>query len=417
MEVSGRSVPATTRIQHALGDLPRSLDETRERTFLEIAAEKRNHAHRLFQCLAVSVRPLRVQELAKILANPFQVDGSLPPNNTHWRPETPGEAVLSACSSLVAVVNVDGSTVVQLSHFSVIELLTSERLLHIGRNLSGLYVLPRSAHTTFAKACLCVLLYGHTDKNGMENCSLFIYAARHGVYHSQFDTLFRGPMSATKFSIPPTRPEAAPFYCAVLCGFCDLIKYLVLTPPSPVNARAGYHATPLHATATTGNVNIMRLPLNNSAEANTLDDQGWRPLRRVLRSGDIDILKLLLEHQADLILLGNDEEAPLFLSSHDGNIPVAQILGVVWLLIQNGAAVDSQDDKGWPPLQLASQYGHLNVVQELVSCGANVHAQKHDFWTVSHLAPDVGNIEVAEALLVHGAVVDMKHTKSEPPWT
>ena len=415
MEVLRRSVPAT--IRHALDDLPRSLDETHERVFLEIAAEKRNYPHRLFQCLVVSVRPLRVQEPAKILANPF--DGSLPTNNTHWRPETPEEAVLFACSSLVAVVNVDGSSVVQFSHFSVIEFLTSKRLNTRG-NLSGLYILPQSAHTTLAlaKAFLSALPDDHTDKNGMEDSSLFIYAARHWVYHSQFDTLFREPMSATKFAIPPIRQEAAPLYYAILCRFCDLIKYLVLTPPSLVNAKGGYHATPLHATVTTGNVNTMRLLFNNGAEVNTLDDQGWSPFHRVSRSGDLDVLKLLLEHQADVDILGNEEEAPLFLASHDGNVEVARILlriGVVWLLIQNGAAVDSQDDKGWPPLQLASQYGPLDVVQELVSCGANVNAQKHDLWTVLHLAPEVGSIEVAEALLVHGAAVDMKNTKSESP--
>jgi ankyrin repeat protein len=375
-----------------LDDLPRSLDGTHGRVVLEIAAEKRNYAHRLFKCLVVSVRPLRVQELSKTLAIRF--DGSPPTNKTHWLPETPEEVVLSACSSLVAVVNVDGSSVVQFSHFSVREFLTSECLLNTGRNLSGLYILPHSTNTTFAKDCLCVLLDGHSDKNGMESSSLFIYAARHWVYHSQFDTL------------------------AILCRFCDIIEYLVLTPPSLVNAKGGYYAIPLHATVTTGNVNIMRLLFNNGNEVNTLDDQGWSPLHRLLRSGDLDILKLFLEHQADVDILGNDEESLLFLTSHDGNVQVARILlriGVVWLSSQNGAAVDSQDDKCWPPLQLASQYGHLDVVQEFVSCGANVDAQKHDFWTVSHLAPDVGNIEIAEALFVHGAAVDMKNTKSETP--
>jgi hypothetical protein len=45
-----------------------------------------------------------------------------------WRPENPRDTVLSTCPSLIAVVNVDGSPVIQFSHFSVKEYLAPRRI-------------------------------------------------------------------------------------------------------------------------------------------------------------------------------------------------------------------------------------------------------------------------------------------------
>src|SRR5712671_5290789 len=146
-----------TVIRRTLDELPETLDETYERTLLGIEKEKREFAHRLFQCLTVAVRPLHIDELAEVLAIRFDV-GSLPEYHEDWRSENGQEAVLSACSSLIAVVNVDGSPVVQFSHFSVKEFLTSDRLANSTENLSAYHVLTLAAPAILAQASLGVLL-------------------------------------------------------------------------------------------------------------------------------------------------------------------------------------------------------------------------------------------------------------------
>jgi hypothetical protein len=62
--------------------MPKTLDETYERALLEIDEDMRQDAQRLFQCLSVSIRPLRVEELAEILAIRFNAEifPSLTPN-------------------------------------------------------------------------------------------------------------------------------------------------------------------------------------------------------------------------------------------------------------------------------------------------------------------------------------------------
>ena len=94
------------RIRRALDELPKSLDETYERTLEDIGDQNWEYAHRLFQCVAAASRPLSVAELAEFLAFDFEAE-STPEYLEEWRPEDPGHAVFSTCSSLLAVVNVD----------------------------------------------------------------------------------------------------------------------------------------------------------------------------------------------------------------------------------------------------------------------------------------------------------------------
>ena len=175
-------------VGHALDKLPESLDETYERTLLGIRKERREFAHRLFQCLTVAVRPLRVDELAEVLAIRFY-PGQLSQYHVDWQLDDAQDAVLSTCSSLISVVTVDGSLVVQFAHFSVKEFLTSERLAKLTEDLSHFHVVPCSAHTIFAQASLSVLLHlgDRVDKDRIKKFPFAQYAAQHWVDHGRFE--------------------------------------------------------------------------------------------------------------------------------------------------------------------------------------------------------------------------------------
>jgi hypothetical protein len=86
-------IPA--RIRHALADLPETLDETYKRTLREISKANQGVAHRIFQFVAVAVRPLRVEELAELLAFDFDA-GPIAKFHEDWRLEDPIHAILSS---------------------------------------------------------------------------------------------------------------------------------------------------------------------------------------------------------------------------------------------------------------------------------------------------------------------------------
>src|ERR1019366_4035123 len=105
--------------RRTLDELPESLDETYERVLKEIKRPNRDHARRLLQCLVAAIWPLRVKELAEVLAVDFRDEEGMPKLNPNWRWEDQEQALLTSCSSLITIVESYGSRIVQFSHFSV----------------------------------------------------------------------------------------------------------------------------------------------------------------------------------------------------------------------------------------------------------------------------------------------------------
>src|ERR1035438_6101358 len=102
-------------VRRTLDELPESLDETYERVLKGIKKPNREHARRLLQCLVVAIRPLRVEELAEVLAVDFDNVEGIPKLNPNWRWEDEEQALLTSCSSLIAIVESGKSRVVQFS--------------------------------------------------------------------------------------------------------------------------------------------------------------------------------------------------------------------------------------------------------------------------------------------------------------
>ena len=415
----------------------KTLDETYERALMEIDEEMRQYAQRLFQCLAVSIRPLRVEELAEILAVQFDA-GALPEFNPDWRLGDAEGAVLSVCSNLISVVDVNGSQVVQFSHFSVKEFLSSDRLAVAREDLSGYHIVPHLAHAILAQASLSVLLQldDRIDKDSIRNFPLSGYAAQHWVDHGQFgnvsstiqvamERLFNpdqpyfsawvwiydidSPWNGSMSTMHPERPQAAPLYYAVLCGFPGLIEHLITTYPGDVDAKPGSCKSPLLAAFIKGDIDTASLLLQQGADANVRDEHHTSPLHQASRGGRIDIVRLLLDHDADVDLRGTSDATPLGWASRTGQINVSR------LLLQRGANVNSQNAKGKSPLHGAAKYGHLEVVRLLIESGATIDPQAKTGWTPLYMASISGYVKIAELLINKGADARSRDNNDETP--
>ena len=419
-------------IPRILDELPTTLDETYERTLMEIPEERWKHAHRLFQCLIASFRPLRIEELAEILAIRFESE------TTHglikgWRPEDRENAVLSACSSLIAVVEVDGSPVVQFSHFSVEEFLTSDRLSMAQlRSVSRYHIPLEPAHKILAQACLVTLLQldGHIDKNGLKNYPLAFYAAQHWFKHARFgDVLLsvgdgvgqlfdsgKPHFSAwiwihdvnrdwQKRSIEdiidehPSAPMKTPLYYSAACGLPSLAEKLITILPNDVNSPEGADWSPLYTAVNTGHLDVARLLLDHGADPNRVTCS-WTPLHNASFAGNSDGIQLLLDHGADVdFKLANSDETPLHLAA------LAQHVTAVQKLLEYGADVNNHTKYGWTPIHFASREGNFEGVRLLVRYGANVNDMDEAGWTGLHWASMRGNLETTRTLLECGADV------------
>ena len=426
-----------------LGELPKTLDETYERTLMGIDQEKQVYANRLFQCLAISTRPLRVEELAELFAIPLDPE-STSEFNIHWRPEDPDASILSACSKLVTIDHDRGDKVVQFSHFSVREYLTSDRIAN-SAPVSHFHILPKLAHTLLARACLSVLLQLDyiLDKTMIQNFPLARYAAEHWVEHAQFedvsvdiqdmmDCLFDskkphfaawlwlcdGENSQRRYrrSPSPTRPGAEPLYYAALYGFRGLVERLLDAHPQDVNAWGGYYYTPLLAALNKDHPNIALLLLERGAAAESRGRQLQTALYAASSRGYTEVVHALIDRGADLNAVCDDTDnrhhvrwTPLRVALDKGRLEIAE------LLLEHGADVDYQDNDGKNLLHIASRHSSIEITRLLLDHGVNLNAFDTCGETPLHDASSKGQITVVVLLIEHGADVNARNKSGSTP--
>ena len=385
-----------------LKELPETLDETYERILRDINKANRDLALRLLQCLTAAVRPLRVAELAEVLAVDFGVAsrGETSKLNTDWRWEDQQEAVLSTCSSLISVVDEYDDQVVQFSHFSVKEFLTSSRIADSSLDISRFHILLETAHTALAQACLVVLLRldelvdGHSIK---DKFPLARYAAEHWVDHARFENVsshIREEMEALfdpnkpHFaawlqvhdidSWPPTKSvlfyfanltreksnTATPLYYAALCGFHDLTEQLTIKHPEQVNTAGGHYVSPLAAALNGGHLKIAQLLYERGANIDVRGCYKRTLLRGVSASGQLDIVQWLLSRGADPHVQDDYDWTPLHSAAGLGHAEV------VHLLVERGTKLDAENDEGKTAFQVASERGKRDIAKFLSDLGS-----------------------------------------------
>ena len=396
LEVLRHCLPSSVRL--ILEELPESLDETYERILKEIRKPNQGHAHRLLQCLVAAVRPLRVEELAEVLAFDFNAE-EISKLNPGWRWENQEEAVMSACSSLVMIVKDGDSRVVQFSHFSVREYLTASRLAEPVKDVSRYYIRLEAAHTTLAQACLGILLRldGQVDRENIKNFPLARYAAQYWVTHARFENalshikdgmerLFdadRPHFAAWLWiydedrvwrslsTMCPRKPEAVPLYYVARLGFRDLAEHLIAEHPEHVNARGGYEQTSMHAAARGGHANVLSLLLDHGADMDVRGYFNRTPLHGAADHGRADAQQCLLDRGADFNARDRADRTPLFLAVIGGHVESAR------MLFRRGARIDGLLDNiyGRTALHWAVRGGYIQVVRLLLEHGADVDAR------------------------------------------
>jgi ankyrin repeat protein len=431
------------RIRDALGELPETLDGTYERILREIKSTNWEFARRLFLCVAVASRPLRAEELAELLAFDFKA-GPIPKFREDWRLEDPLEAVLSTCSTLLALVNVDNSPVIQFSHFSVKEFLTSTRFSDKRDTISLRYhVSMTPAHTLVAQACLGVLL--HLDKNVtngiLDQFPLAEYAAKHWTDHARFegvsenveegmkelldtnkphfaiwvwiyDPIHPSPYGRTERPFPPLR---TPLHYAAFCGLHTIINFLASRRPQDVHHQDSDNSTPLHLASRAGHIEVARSLVEHGADAKAQDNNGWTALHFSVQAGRVDLSRLLLEHGADATVYYSDRTTLLHAVVPGGSVDLVR------LLVEHGADVTAQDEDKWTPLHLSVRHRRMDLIYLLLEHGADVTAQGQDRSTPLHLAvlEDLavreGSLDFTRLLVGHGADVTAKDEQGSTP--
>ena len=387
-------------------------------------------------------RPLRVQELAEVLAVDFDDAEGIPKLNPDWRWEDEEQALLISCSSLITIVETDDFRVVQFSHFSVKEFLTSTRLANSSRDVSRYHIDLQPAHTVLAQACLGILLRTDdgVEENGIgKSSSLTGYAAKHWVTHAQSERVspflqkameylfdldkpyFSAWLVLHNIDIAPTpqssslrwfavRPTSSgtPLYYASLCGFQDLVEHLAVKHPGHVNTSGGFYLTPVAAALAGRHFQIAKFLHHNGAYLDVRQRDGDTLLHSPAWYGDVEMVQVLLDYKVDVHTRNNLGRAPLHDASDGTGVRRIRNMVQSWpdtvqLLLEHGADVNMRALDNSTPLHDAAENGSVEIVRMLLEHGANVGAKDDSGRTPLQGAVKNGSVEVVRLLLEHGA--------------
>ena len=431
-------------LRQYLNELPDTLDETYDRILKGINKAQKDNAHRLLQCLTVALRPLLVEELAELLAFDFQAStqGGIPTLKEDWRWDDEEEAVLSTCSSLITIITRDDFRVVQFSHFSVKEYLTSSRLARSPHgDISRFRIDLEPAHTIMAQACLATLLRldEHAENGDTTVSPLVKYAAEHWVDHAQYEKvssrvqdgmedLFDGSKPHFtawlqvrdidkdwySFSLKSRDGAGSPLYYAAFCGFYDLAACLIKKHPEQVNARGGYCLFPLPAALRMRHLHVANLLYQHGAIVDVRGDYEYTPLYAASHDGQVDVILWLLNHRAEVDACSPHGFTPL------SEAASAMKFEAVQVLYEHNADINFQDIKGRTSLYFilalcGSDEKLVDMVRLLLELGVDPNICPNDHTTSLHEASSKGLLEAARLLLRHGAKVDEKDGTGKTP--
>ncbi|KAH0536662.1 hypothetical protein FGG08_006488 [Glutinoglossum americanum] len=214
---------------------------------------------------------------------------------------------------------------------------------------------------------------------------------------------------------------------AAFSGHCRIVEYLIGIGANTAGA--------LHGAALNGHEAVTKLLLENGADVNARDDNGWTALDKAAESGHETVVRLLLKPRL-LGVFNNTWSNALLRAAKNGHQAVVKVLldrGVMkrirgtvsWkalhkaakngheavvkmLLNVIGASGQVWDTNGWKALHKAAVNGHETVVRVLLEKVVDINAKNGDGRTALHWAGESGHEAVVRLLLENGADVDSK---------
>ncbi|RCI10929.1 hypothetical protein L249_5166 [Ophiocordyceps polyrhachis-furcata BCC 54312] len=353
-------------LRKAIRKLPKSLSDTYQQALLKVDENHWEYAIRTLMWLAVSPKPLRIEEAVDILAVDFEESEEWPVFSEDLRVCDAME-VPEVCGSLVSTMTSyiqepDGSlaksTELRLAHYTVKEYLLSDDFFSqfprpmLFSNVSDSYAVA-------AKTSLAYISSLDDTLTQLSDRPLSRHAAEFWLYYNDLSPK-DSRISHMIIKLLGDSNGTEPYR-----NWCRLFD--PTRPWLPPNLERQSFPSPLYYTCSQGLLSETQMLLQNGASPNATGEFYGTCLQAAAFNGHVEIVRCLLLAGADPAREGGVYFCPIIAAAASG------VVGVVECLLEYGA--DPNKLKSHPPdtfaLMEAVRRNHVDVVEALLNGGAN----------------------------------------------
>jgi ankyrin repeat protein len=176
-------------------------------------------------------------------------------------------------------------------------------------------------------------------------------------------------------------------YEAAEAGRLPIVQLLLARGADASLGRKGL--TPLSAASYMGSEPIVELLIEKGVDPKAVDETRKTAIVYAAGKGFSGVVRLLLDHGVDVnARYGNDLTALMWAVGYTDEAGVDDVAKVMTLLIDRGAQLDDQDNRGRTALMIAAELGHTGAAELLISRGADRNIHDKDGKSASDLARD-----------------------------
>ncbi|KAG8179340.1 hypothetical protein JTE90_007613 [Oedothorax gibbosus] len=192
-------------------------------------------------------------------------------------------------------------------------------------------------------------------------------------------------------------------------GKMDLVRFLKAKGANIHKEDKLCGRKPIHIAAKEGHPSVISFFVDSGAGVNESDEINWTLLHYAVWRGDLETIRFLKRYDMDI----NAKDArvgktPIHIAAEHGYIDVINYL------IENGANVESYDERGRTPLYYSVMMDQYEAFKNLIDKGADINIKNNHFKTLLHVSGFNNNKEIIEYLVKAGLEIN---AKDENGWT